>query len=277
MTSVLKKLFPGRCVWIFDLDDTLMRTAELYTRKIKKAYYYMRKYHLREHAPTLAQFMQKQLEIDSDLRRRINPVTKKPYYYAMERFPLSLVETYEYFCQESKLKFSHEVADGVKAIGFEVYMSVKAYKKQFKPEVWEVLPFLKKQGDVLVLLTKGDKRVQMKKIRAMKKLGLLKYFSAYYIVYDKNRETFRGIKRRFSRSSRRTAFVSVGNEYPSDIEPAIGAGCFGIYIPIATAAAWHKGKMEKIEESRDKQHSNRYHSLIELIPKYPYIRRQTLA
>lgn len=263
-------------VWVFDLDDTLMRTAELYARKIRKAYYFMCKHHLREHAPTLAQFRQKQLEIDSDLRRRINPVTKKPYYYAMERFPLSLVETYEYFCQQARLKFSHEVADGVKVIGYEVYLPVERYKRQFKREILTLLPFLKEQGDTLVLLTKGDRRVQIRKIQALRELGLLKYFSAYYIVYDKTRECFRKIKRN-PRFRSKEGFVSVGNEYPSDIEPAIGAGYFGVYLLVASAAVWHKGKLEKIEDARDKKHSNMYRSLTEIVRKYQHIRRETLA
>ncbi len=255
-------------VWIFDLDDTLMRTAVLYTQKIVKAYHFMVRYHLRDHAPTLSQFRQKQLEIDSDLRRRINPVTQKPYYYAMERFPLSLQEAYEYFCQQANLKFSHEVSKNLEKIGYEVYLSAKRYQPYFKPEIRTLLPFLKKQGDILVLLTKGDRWVQMKKIKALRTLGLLRYFSAYYVVRDKNRDIFRRIRRRFRRA---TSFFSVGNEYPSDIEPAIGAGFFGIYIPITSAAVWHKGKMEKIEEDRDKENSNRYDNLLEIKRKYGYL------
>jgi putative hydrolase of the HAD superfamily len=261
-------------VWVFDLDDTLMRTTELYARKIKKAYYFICRHHLREHAPTLSQFQQKQREIDSDLRRRINPITKKPYFYAMERFPLSLVETYEYFCQQANLKFCHEVADELKRIGNEVYLSAKQYRKKFKPEIGNLLPFLKNKGDVLVLLTKGDRRVQIRKIRALRQLGLLRCFTAYYIVRDKNREIFRRIRRRFKTA---TAFFSVGNEYPSDIEPAIKAGFFGVYIPIAEAAVWEKGKLEKIEEDRDKENSNRYDNLLEIKRKYDYLRRETMV
>ncbi|MDE2001235.1 MAG: HAD family hydrolase [Patescibacteria group bacterium] len=271
MAALLRRL--SRIVWVFDLDDTLMRTALLYERMIIRAYHFITRHHLRDHAPTLAQFKQKQKEIDSDLRRRINPVTKEPYYYAMERFPLSLVETYEYFCAQERLKPLFEVSKGVDDIGYGVYLTVREYMKYVKPEARTLLPFLRGRGDVLVLLTKGDPRVQMKKIKALKRLGLLKYFPDHFIVRDKNREIFRKIKRRFRGFG---AYISVGNEYPSDIEPAIGAGYFGIYIPISSADPWHQGKMDKIEEARDKDHSTRYDSLGEIRRKDNYNRSRLL-
>lgn len=255
-------------VWVFDLDDTLMNTAEIYQFVLDKACKFIGK-HFGDRSPTISQLKQKQLEIDSALRTKINPVTREPYLYTMERFPLSLVETYKHFCKELNLESSHMVERELYEVGMKVYLSVKQYRKKIKKEAKIVIPFLRAQGDILVLLTKGDKRIQGRKLKALAKDGLLKYFGRHKkVVRDKNQGVFRRIKKKFSNKKR---FFTVGNEYRSDIEPALREGYFGIYIPVTIAAVWDKGKLEKIEEDRDKRNSNRYSNLLEIRDKYRYL------
>lgn len=253
-------------VWFFDLDDTLMNTAEVYLEQIEKAAKLMIKY-LGDQAPTLAQVKQKHLEIDSALRTKINPVTRKPYYYSMERFPLSLVETYRYFCKELSLESSYMVERELFKIGEKVFLTIKEYQKKIKKEAYSLLEFLDSRSDILILLTKGDRRIQRKKFKALEREGLLKYFTKFRVVKDKNQTVFRKLKKGFSGKK----FYSVGNEYRSDIEPAIKEGCFGVYIPVSSAAVWDKGKLEKIEEDRDKANSVRYGNLLEIKQKYDYL------
>lgn len=252
--------------WFFDLDDTLMNTAEVYFEQIDKAAKLMIKY-LGDQAPSLAQIKQKHLEIDSALRTKINPVTKKPYYYSMERFPLSLVETYRHFCKELNLESSYMVERELFDIGEKVFLTIKEYQKKIKREAYSVLPFLNGRGDILILITKGDRRIQRKKLKALGREGLLKYFDKCRIVKDKNQTVFRKLKRGLSGKK----FYSVGNEYRSDIEPAIKEGCFGVYVPVSSAAVWDRGKLEKIEEDRDKANSVKYGNLLEIKQKYDYL------
>jgi len=257
-------------VWFFDLDDTWMDTAEIYVKQIKKAFLFLKK-QLRDQSPTEFQFMEKQREIDSALRFAINPVTREPYYYSMKRFPLSLVKTYEFFCKQTKLDPSYEVQQEFEKIGMGVYLSVEEYRKKIKREVKELLVFLKERGDTVVLVTKGAKIPQRKKIKALRRAGLMKHVSFYRIVKDKSAKTFRDLKRRLTVKSKKRRFYSVGNEYSSDIETAIEAGCFGIWIPAKSASFWEKGKLGKIEEARNKERSNRYRNLLEIKEKYRFL------
>ncbi len=254
------------CLLVFDLDDTLMDTAVVYFKAIDEACRYMMSNAVfGDQSPTLAKLKQKQLEIDAALRTKIDPNTKKPYYYSRDRFPLSLVNTYKYFCKELGIETDHMVEKKLFKIGESVYLKVGEYAKYFKPEAAKVLSFLYEKGNILMLLTKGDRSVQSRKIRAMERLGLKKFFTKIRVVKDKNQGIFRKLRKGHSDK----LLFSVGNEYPSDIEPAIKEGFFGVYIP--SLAVWEKGKMEKIEEMRDKCHSNRYDDLLEIKRKYEYL------
>lgn len=257
-------------VWVFDLDDTLMKTADTYVKIIEKACRYMLR-HLKIGSVTLSQLKQKRLEIDSDLRKKINPVTGEAYHYSRERFPLSFVETYKYFCKQQGTESEHMVERKLYDIGSNVCLTVEQYMRKIKEEVWVLLPFLKEKGDILLLLTKGDRGVQKRKLKALTRLGLMKYFSRIkgidMIVPDKNQRIFKERKKMFPGR----IFFSVGNEFNSDILPAIKEGFFGIYIPASNASPWDKGKLKEIEKNRDKKRTRKFSNLLKIKERYEYL------
>ena len=129
-----------------------------------------------------------------------------------------------------------------------------------------MVKFLHNQGDVLVILTKGDKTVQGDKRRVLKQIGLLRYFKEFIIVDDNKEKAFRDIQRRYKAKR----YFSIGDTYGWDILPAIKFGYFGIYTP--SPANWMEmGKLKRIERRRSKINSNRYESLIEIKEKYRFL------
>jgi len=237
-----------------------MDTGFLYLEKIEKACILI-KNTLKSKPLTLGCIEQEQKNIDSSLRRKINKSTGKRWCYAMERFPISLIMTYHFFCKELKVKPIKSVEKELYKLGMEVYLTVEEYRKHMKPEFKKLVKFLHSQNDCLILLTKGDKRIQNRKIKAMEKEGILKYFCSWYVVDDKNIAIFHRLAR--THSGRNP--YSIGNEYRSDIEPAIKAGFFGIYIPYLV---WDKGNLKNVEKKRDKKKSRRYWNLMDIRKNY---------
>ncbi len=164
-------------------------------------------------------------EIDKTLIKTVNPDTQKPYGYGMERFPMSLVETYKWLCGHG---FGKMVARRIKLIGMEAFDPL-GYKQQgLVKGAEETLDFIKKHGDIQVLLTKGEPLVQDYKIVA---LELERWFGEeIHIINSKSKETFEEYQGRFGFN----AIYSVGNSYGSDIQPALDAGVKGIFIPYYT-------------------------------------------
>lgn len=214
-------------VFIWDLDDTLIWTSWAYSRTFAKFHKYMTRlfdYRLLE-LRTLGTISE---ELDKALIGTTNSETGKPYGYSMERFPMSLVETYKWLCGHGYGKYHEMVARRVKLIGMEAFDPL-GYKQQgLVKGAQETLDFIRDQGDVQVLLTKGEPLVQDYKIVA---LELEKWFGEEInITKTKSRETFEKYRKRFPGS----VLYSVGNSYSSDIQPALEAGVEGIFIPYYT-------------------------------------------
>ncbi|OGC38650.1 hypothetical protein A2V54_02635 [candidate division WWE3 bacterium RBG_19FT_COMBO_53_11] len=214
-------------VFLWDLDDTLMWTSWAYSRAFSKFHDYLLElfdYRLIE-LRTLGTLSE---QIDKDLIRAENPDTGKPYGYGMERFPTSLVKTYEWLCERGYGEYRELVARRIKMIGMEAFDPL-GYKQQgLVKGARETLDYIREQGDVQILITKGEVLVQDYKIVA---LDLDRWFGEeIYIVDSKNKGTFEEHQRRFPVSR----MYSVGNSYPSDVQPALEAGISAIYIPYYT-------------------------------------------
>ncbi len=212
---------------IFDLDDTLYWNTDDYSYPILK-FEKLLLDALGHRAPYIEEIQKSFGQIDKDRVNKINPITNLPYGYSMERFPGSMVECYRQICQQQEIPFNMETAETITQIGYEAF-SLDLYKKKgLVKGAAETLTYLKERGDLLILLTKGDKRVQEQKISALK---LKNWFDKIFIVPSKTKETFREI----SAGIRNTTVVwSVGNSFTSDIQPALEAGVKGIYIPYET-------------------------------------------
>lgn len=253
---------------MFDLDGTLMNTLDLYEKPREKAYALITEI-LGDKSPALNEIKERHSKLDKELIPAIDPSTGKPYLYTKRRFPTSFVEIFKILCKESGLELSasdeRRYYNQLYKIGLEAFKKER-YKRKIKPQAFTVVRFLRRQEDILVILTKGDKGVQNDKKGALKEAGLLKFFKEFITVPDNKEKAFRDIMKRYPAES----YYSIGDTYGWDILPAIKSGYFGIYIP--SAANWMEiGKLKKIERQRSKIRSNRYESLIEIKEKYDYL------
>ena len=216
-----KKLF------VFDLDDTLVDTVHDYARPIIDACLFIIEA-LGNRAPHISKMVAMEQKIDRRLIKTINPKTGRSYSWSMERFPTSLMELYETICQEAKIAPKKDIADTLYHIGLRAFDESR-YAKNINPYALSVLNFLREQNDTLILCSKGDSRVQNKKVNALRQVGI-NHFPIVHIVEEKTQAVFSELSEDFGGYS----LYSVGNSYSSDILPALEAGFFGIYIPIET-------------------------------------------
>jgi len=234
----VKKLF------VFDLDDTLIDNVHDYTEPILDACKLIVQA-LGNKAPHVSKIIAIEQEIDTKRVNEINPTTGRPYFWSMERFPTSLIETYREICKQVKVEPEGKIEDMLYGIGLKAFDETR-YIKNINPQALSVLTFLKEKKDVLLLCSKGDMRVQEKKVAALKEAGI-DQFSSIYIVDQKTSEVFSKISEGFNSYN----LYSVGNSYSSDILPAIQIGFTGIYIPVET---WETiGQMDKIFSEVDQE------------------------
>lgn len=213
-------------VFIFDLDDTLMWNEYTYSNSFIKFYSYLTKL-WGKRIPFIGHVAAEQENITLSMVTETNPETGKAYGFSMERYPLSLVRSYKELCKEGFGKFDEYIAQEIYKIGLSTF-NPKQYRDSGKVLGAElVLNFLLAQKDTIILMTKGDPRVQERKIKA---LELTSWFKEIHIVADKTKECFFGFKKRFPTQP----VWKVGNSFKSDMKPALEAGLKGIFIPYST-------------------------------------------
>jgi len=169
--------------------------------------------------PILKEIVDKQTEIDINL---INEYNKKGKGFCLERFPDSFVLTLERFYKNASTSDKAEVIEIAKE-----FMNIKA---GLYDGVEETLDFLVKQKDELVLLTKGDPKLQNKKIKIN---NLDRWFKEIYIRLD---EKAPKIFEKLGRGYKKEEVYSIGDSINSDINPALKVGYKAIHIPQNTWA-----------------------------------------
>ncbi|MBI4992463.1 MAG: HAD family hydrolase [Candidatus Harrisonbacteria bacterium] len=251
-------------VWVFDLDGTLMDTLDLYRKPAEEAYtLIMRK--LGDHSPSFNEIKERHSILDKEMIYQKDPDTGKLYLFTKKRFPTSLVKIYEILCKEAGIEPSFLVMRKIYRIGLKAF-NQERYRRKIKPQAFMIAQFLKKRGDILFILTKGDRRIQGDKRRALKEAGLLKFFKAFIIVPDDKGPALKSIKETYPDNER----YCIGDTYKADIMPGIKWGFFGVYIP--SNANWMEvGRLKWIEQQRSKRRSNRYANLMEIAEKYDYL------
>ena len=248
-------------VWVFDLDGTLMDTLDLYRKPAEEAYtLIMRK--LGDHSPSFNEIKDRHSLLDKEMVYQKDPDTGKPYLYTKNRFPTSLVKIYEILCKEAGFEPSFSVMRKIYRIGLKAFNRAR-YRRKIKSQASLIVQFLKKQGDILLILTKGDKKIQGDKRRALKEAGLLKFFKAFIVVPDDKEPALRSIREEYPDDD----LYCVGDTYGADIMPGIKWGFFGVYIP--SNANWMEvGRLKKIERNRSKKKSRRFANLMEIAENY---------
>lgn len=139
----------------------------------------------------------------------------------------------------------------------------RRYKKNIKPDVMSVISFLRGMADRIVLCTAGDPIVQNKKVRTLESINIK--FDDVVIVEKKTAETFSSLAGDF-----RGLKYSVGNNYKSDIVPALEVGYRGIYIPVET---WETiSQMDKVSAEVDSLRCDKFNSLYDIQDAYGGLR-----
>src|SRR3989344_4717341 len=230
-----------RNAWVFDLDDTLMSNVHDYAFPILNACKLVIDT-LGDAAPHVSAIVALEQEIDSRRVAEINPATNQPYGYSMERFPTSLVEVYREICRRVGKSPIRSVESELLYTGLKAFDSSR-YRKNVYSDTFPVLDFLEKKGDLILLLTKGDKRVQGRKLSV---LDAGKRFCSVRVVESKKTpEVFTEM----AKGLESYRLFSVGNDYEKDIVPALGVGYRGVWIPVET---WEViGRLDEIRARVD--------------------------
>lgn len=228
-------------LFVFDLDDTLIDNVHDYAKPILDAAWLIIQT-LGKKAPHVSKVIAMEQEIDLRRVKEINPQTSQPYLYSMERFPSSLVATYNEICHITHQSPDKKIQEQLYHIGLQAF-DKEMYFQNIAPDAKKVLEFLYRRNDHLILCTKGDERVQKNKIAALAAMGLTPFFSDTIIIEQKNTEMFAKLATRCSGHC-----YSVGNSYESDIAPALASPGFrGILIPVETWESIGKPKHESSE------------------------------
>lgn len=198
---------------IWDLDDTIIDTQPLYYDKIDR----MGKILHEDFGYPYVEAIETQRRIDRDLVRE--------HGVSIHRFPQSLRDTYVNLCTLSNTPFDPDTCDMFKELGYSLYNEVA----ENLPFVDSILKYLYDQNYTMVILTKGDNTVQRRRAAST---GLLEYFKEVFVVDVKTPETYRGICRTYNVLPENA--VMIGNSFKGDIQPALEAGLFGIFIPRGT-------------------------------------------
>lgn len=250
--------------WVFDLDDTVRPNVHDYAYPILDSCRLIIDT-LGNAAPHVSAIIALEQEIDSRRVKEVNPITGQPYGYSMERFPGSLVEVYREICRRAGKSPSNWIERDLWHIGLQAFDSARYKEDSLCPDTIPTLNFLRSKGDQILLLTKGDKRIQGRKLLAF---DAGKRFIKVKIVDDKTPEVFKEMIRGFEdyRS------ISVGDNYDSDIVPALNAGYHrGVWIPKETWTVI--GRLDEIHAKVDRSRCIELHSLKELVERYDEIEK----
>jgi len=222
---------------IFDLDDTLIKTSKIYNCARSEFSKIMSRLKF-----SSKEALEKLDEID------IGHIAEQGF--AKERYPLSLVKTYHYFCHKFGKNIDTQIEKEIASIGWNVF--------QQTPELVEgvdlVLNNLKNRY-TLILATLGDPEIQHQKIM---RSGLKTYFKAIYVLNYKTANEYLQILQEHNLRKEETWII--GNSIRSDLNPGLQLGLNCILIPAST---W------KFEE--EKPISNQYMQLDSLTEVLNYL------
>ena len=202
----------GHKVIIFDGDDTLWKTQELYDKAKERFNNLMKSQGFEEDVIDLLD------EIDA---QRVGILK-----FLKSRFLESMLITYAILCGKYKKNWDIKIESEIRNYARAVF--------QFPPVLYEdaieTLEILYKNF-ILVLFTNGDIEIQRRKVESLGK-KFTSYFTKIYITETKNEEEYKKIINDFKISPQNIWVI--GNSVKSDINPAIQAGVNAILIPCGT-------------------------------------------
>jgi putative hydrolase of the HAD superfamily len=192
---------------VFDGDDTLWKTEFLYDQA-------------RDEAAALVAASGIDPSAFKDLQRKIDVQNVKHFGLSRDRFPTSSVQAYEDLARRHLDTVSDQVARDV----YQASASVFTRPAPLVDGVVTVLESLSRRFE-LALLTKGDLRVQEKRIEDS---GLRPLFRDIQVVPDKDAAAFKYILDCVGVTAENA--WSVGNSMRSDILPALEVGMRAVWV-----------------------------------------------
>lgn len=210
--------------FIFDLDGTLVPTQLVYSRAIGEFQLAILDA-LGRYAPHIKDIGLQFDEIDATMVKVENPRTGRPYGFSADRFSDAMVHCYEKLCEPYGREVDPAAIARIRQIAHLVVEPTAYQQVGLVDGTEEVLEALHVDGADLILLTKHeDASFQREKIKA---LGLTYWFPNPLVVSRKTEETFAAL----AKNNEPLRCWSIGDSFPSDIEPALRAGLNGIFIP----------------------------------------------
>jgi putative hydrolase of the HAD superfamily len=201
----------------FDADDTLWHT---------ESHFQATQARLSKILNTYAPHEQVQARLHEVEERNI-----KLFGYGVKGFTLSMIEAaIDISGQRISAADIHEIAMMGKAM--------LDRPLELLPDVEAVLTELGRQYR-LIMITKGDPMDQQNKIVQS---GLAHHFEEIEIVAVKDVDSYRTVFSRLTLAPADT--VMIGNSIPSDVEPILALGGFGIYIPYHVTASFERHRGE---------------------------------
>jgi putative hydrolase of the HAD superfamily len=191
---------------IFDLDDTLIDTSDIYWQAKK-------------------QFINTILSNSKDLSEtaidnafeEIDSQNLVKFGYSPERYGKSMFDTYIYFIKKKDIQYNVEIEDLIIKAGNVILNKIPVL---IEGSI-DLLSWCRNKFK-LALVTRGEESLQEKKIH---KLGLEKYFDLIKIVSQKDEQEFRQVIEFFNISANSTWII--GDSLKAEIETGlrIGANC----------------------------------------------------
>lgn len=232
-----------------DLDDTLLETGKYYGESIQR----------------FVEFMESEYGLDPELvgehRRKIDHNRQQGLGSHLRGFPEGMLLAYLDLVENP----TEEHKDHVYSIGLNTFKSTEQYRQDgFMKGADEMLTHLNDAFSEVHLVTAGDPRVQEPKIEA---LGLRERFDEIHIVMQAGKES---ALRQISDSTGVSTgnIVHIGNSATSDIQAAINAGCYGVYI--SEDMDWISSN-EDHENALDHEAVRNYPTADKFVPEIPQI------
>lgn len=238
-----------------DLDDTLTETGKYYGQSINR----------------FVEFMQSEYGLDPEMvktrRKEIDVALTEEFGLNMQRFPQGLVIAYLDLVDNP----TKEHREHIYGIGLNTFKSIEQYKQEgFMEGADEMLTLLNNHFDETHLVTAGDPLAQNPKIEA---LGLRDRLDEIHIVPHNGKET--KLEEIASSSGVDNGdVVHIGNSATSDIQAALEAGCYGVYI--SEDMDWISSD-EHHELALDHEAVRNYRTATEFIPDIPEISSKITA
>lgn len=235
----------ARKTLVLDVDNTLIDNVHDYSGPILDAVSLMIQ-ELGWRAPHVTSIINLIQKTDEARKHETNPRTGKPFLYSMDRFPGSLVRTYQVLCEQAALIPKGRAEVKLQAIGKGAFDSLR-YIKNVRPGAAAFTRRARKMGHQVKLLSKGDEQVQNRKVAALAAAGV-EFDGMPVVVASDKAMAFALILHDHLEfvSSAASDCISIGDSYEGDIEPALKLGYRCIWIPVEN---WEQiGKLPELRE-----------------------------